>query len=147
MAVSRQSLRVVPESFGSLLRRKRRTDGLTQTQLANQFGVQQQTIAAWEQDNRPKTSYIGKLARYLGMVEKELVLLIDTQSALSLAQPEASEEASESADLMMRQLAKSYMEADQKGRLSPEAAKTYGKLVDYFGRMALKDLDATVTDS
>ena len=135
MAVSGQSLRVVPpESFGSRLRRQRLADGLTQAQLGEQIGVRQQTIGAWEHDERPQSGFFGKLARYIGMDEKDLVSLIDSQPTLPLGRTEGGEATEESADLIMRQLAKSFMEAERKGRLSPEAAAAYGKLFEYFGR-------------
>jgi transcriptional regulator with XRE-family HTH domain len=135
LAASTQSLRVVPpESLGSRLRHKRRTDGLTQAKLGEQFGVRQQTIAAWEHDERPQSGFFAKLARYLSMDEKDLVSLIDSQPALSLSDTEVGEAGKESTDLMMRRLAKSFMEAEKKGRLSSEVAVAYGKLFEYFGR-------------
>jgi transcriptional regulator with XRE-family HTH domain len=135
LAASTPPLRVVPpESFGSRLRRQRRVDGLTQAKLGEQFGVQQQTIAAWEHDERPKSSFFGRLARYLGMNEKDLVSLIDSYPTLSLGDAEVSEAGKGSADQMMHRLAKSFMEAEKKGRLSPDLVEAYGKLFDYFGR-------------
>jgi transcriptional regulator with XRE-family HTH domain len=137
--LAEQALRLVPESFGSKLRAQRRAEGLTQTQLADKFGVRQQTIAAWEQDQRPLSSHFGQLAQYLGMNQKSLVSLIDSQPTLPHGQAGVTGDTKESADFMMRQLATSFNEAQKKGQLSPEAAKAYGKLFDYFGDLATQD--------
>ena len=133
MAVSRQPLWLVPsESFGSLLKRQRRMGGLTQKQLGERFGVQQQTIAAWEHDKRPESRHFGELAKYLEMNEKDLVTLIDSQPTIPIDLARAAETAKQPAAVMMQLLAKSFVESDRKGKLSPEAAETYGKFADYF---------------
>lgn len=133
VSVPRQSLRVVPpESFSTLLKRQRQLDHLTQKQLANRFGVKQQTIAAWEQGNRPDSSHFAELARYLSMVEKDLVALIDSQPKLPIHLAKLGANAKESAYLIMQQLASSFMESDRKGTLTPEVAEAYSKFADYF---------------
>jgi transcriptional regulator with XRE-family HTH domain len=77
---SRQSPQVVPpESLGSLLRRKRVADDLTQAELGQRFGVRQQTIGAWERGERPQSRFIGSLAEYIGLEKQGLLSLIDGQ--------------------------------------------------------------------
>jgi transcriptional regulator with XRE-family HTH domain len=80
VAGSRQSLRLVPlESFGSLLRRRRRADNLTQAELAARLGVRQQTIGAWERGERPQKRFFNALANYLGVGEQEVVRRLDSE--------------------------------------------------------------------
>jgi transcriptional regulator with XRE-family HTH domain len=88
MAGSRQSPQVVPpESFGSVLRRKRVSDDLTQAELGQQFGVRQQTIGAWEHGERPQSRFIGSLAEYVGLEKQDLVSLIDSHLELPAEAP------------------------------------------------------------
>lgn len=146
MAGSRQSLRVVPlESFGSLLQRRRHRDDLTQAELGKELGVSQQTIGAWEHGDRPQNRFLDVLAEYLGMDKQKLVLLIDSHLSIPSSQDqadtgveestgEASEESLDGDDAMMRQLAKSFMEAQRRGPLSPQGAEAYDTLFKYFGR-------------
>lgn len=165
MTGSRQSLRVVPdESFGSLLRRRRRTDDLTQAQLGKMLDVTQQTIGAWERGERPQSGKLDAIAQYLRMDKERLVSLIDGQlpwpsgqahvseAAEGLADGEVSEEppdseaseepadskaadeAADSNDAMMRRLANSFMTAEKKGPLSSQRAEAYLALFEYFGR-------------
>jgi transcriptional regulator with XRE-family HTH domain len=137
LAGSRQSPRVVPlESFGSLLQRRRHTDDLTQAQLGKKLGVSQQTIGAWERGERPQSRFLGSLARYLGMSTDKLSLLIDRQphDDKVVSEPyDPAEELADSDDAMMRQLARSFMEAQSKG-LSTQGAEAYNVLFKYFSR-------------
>jgi len=146
LAGSRQSLRVVPiESFGSLLQRRRRTDDLTQAELGKKLGVSQQTIGAWERGDRPQNRFLDVLEKYLSVDKQELVLLIDGRSSppgspalvdegVEELTDEAAEESTNSDDVMMRQLARSFMEAQRRGPLSPQDAEAYDTLFKYFGR-------------
>lgn len=112
-------------------------DCLTQAQLGERFGVRQQTIGAWEHGERPQSRFFGVLANYIGLEERELVSLIDSQSELPIGGAEvgeAQDELADNNDLVMRQLAQSYMEAQRRGSLSPQAAEAYSKLFEYFGR-------------
>ena len=122
MAGSRQSLRVVPpESFGSRLRRQRLADDLTQAELGKRFGVRQQTIGAWERGERPQRRFLGQLAEYLGLAERELVWLLDRQSEWR----EADEPADTDSAAMLRLLRRPVQE--QGGRsLPPELEKLLG---------------------
>ena len=131
MAASQRSLRLVPsDSFGSLLRRQRRTDRLTQAALGARFGVTQQTIGAWEHGERPQSRFFGELADYLKMDVEELVQLIDRRAAHEAA----TEESADARAFMMDQLALSFMEAQQSRSLSPQAADAYRELFEYYGR-------------
>jgi transcriptional regulator with XRE-family HTH domain len=138
LAGSRQSPRVVPlDSLGSLLQRRRHTGNLTQAQLGKRLGVSQQTIGAWERGERPQSRFLNDLAGYLGMDKDKLVLLIDRQSHEDSAASESDEaidELDDSDDAMMRQLARSFMEAQSKGLLSSQGAEAYTALFKYFGR-------------
>ena len=99
MAGSRQSLRVVPdESFGSLLRRRRRTDDLTQKELGNKLGVSQQTIGAWERGERPQSGKLEVIAKYLRMDKQRLASLIDYQAGRPSGMADVSEAAQAPAD-------------------------------------------------
>lgn len=137
MTGSRQSPRVVPlESFGSLLQRRRHTDDLTQAQLGKKLGVSQQTIGAWERGERPQSRFLGALARYLGMSTDKLALVIDRQPHEDrvAAEPyDAAEELADGDDAMMRELARSFMEAQSRG-LSSQGAEAYNVLFKYFSR-------------
>jgi transcriptional regulator with XRE-family HTH domain len=146
LAGSRQSLRVVPlEPFGSLLRRRRHNDDLTQAELGKKLGVSQQTIGAWEHGDRPQNRFLDVLAEYLSMDKQKLVLLIGDQMSMMSSQDqadtgvnestgEATEESADSDDAMMRELAKSFIGAQRRGPLSPQDAEAYGTLFKYFGR-------------
>jgi transcriptional regulator with XRE-family HTH domain len=132
VAVSRQPLRLVPsDSFGSLLRRQRRTDRLTQAALGARFGVTQQTIGAWEHDERPRSRFFSELAGYLGMDLEELVELIDRRDEIHET---PAEESADTHARMMEQLALSFMEAQQSGSLSPQVADAYRELFTYYSR-------------
>lgn len=154
MVGSRQSLRAVPnESFGSRLRHRRRAEDLTQAQLGKRLGVSQQTIGAWERGERPQSGKLDVIAQYLRMDKQRLVSLIDDQplqggqvhvseaaeeptseTAEEPADIGATEEATDSNDVIMRQLANRFMEAEQRGPLSPQRAEAYRTLFEYFGR-------------
>jgi transcriptional regulator with XRE-family HTH domain len=128
---------VVPlESFGSLLQRRRHTDDLTQAQLGKKLGVSQQTIGAWERGERPQSRFLGALGRYLGMSTDKLALLIDRQpdEDKAAAEPDdTADELADSDDAIMRQLARSFMDAQSKG-LSSQGAEAYNVLFKYFSR-------------
>ena len=71
------------ESFGDRLHRLRTARRLTQVQIANELGVSEQSISAWEHDNaRPKAVRINALADLLE-VEKTELLGIDEANSLS----------------------------------------------------------------
>lgn len=149
MTGSRQSLRVVPppppESLGSLLQRRRHADDLTQTELGRKLGVSQQTVGAWEHGDRPRNGSLDVLAKYLDMDKQELLSLIDGGLSMRSGQAQVDEPVAESTDevaeeptdsdhAMMRELAKSFIEAHRSGALSPQDAGAYDTLFKYFGR-------------
>ena len=71
------------ESFGDRLHRLRTARRLTQVQIANELGVSEQSISAWEQDKaRPKAVRINALAVLLEVEMTEL-LGIDEANSLS----------------------------------------------------------------
>lgn len=140
MAGSRQSLRIVPpESFASRLRRQRRTDDLTQAELAERFGVRQQTIGAWERGERPQSRFLGELAGYLGLEgASELMSLIDSQPELPVDQDATAAPADDTDAATMRLLARSFVEDQRCGSLPPsQAADIYRNLTEYFRARAL----------
>jgi hypothetical protein len=78
------------------------------------------------------------------MDKQELVSLIDGQLSLSSSKAQLDERAEKltgeaaknSADgdhTMMRELARSFMEAHRRGPLSPQDAEAYDRLFKYFG--------------
>lgn len=91
MASFRQSLRVVPdESFGSKLRARRFAEGLSQAELAAQFGVRQQTLGAWERGERPQARFLPALAEYVGLPDEHaLRALLDAEGVGMRENPEA----------------------------------------------------------
>ena len=107
-------------------------DHLTQEQLAARFGVKQQTIAAWEQGNRPDSCHFAGLARYLRIAEADLVVLIDSQPKLPINPAKLGANAKESAYLIMQQLATSFAESERNGTLTPEKVAAYHKFPDFF---------------
>lgn len=68
---SSRPLRVVNRevsAFGSALRDRRQTDGMTQAELADRFDVRQQTIGAWERGSlKPQRRFFPELAQYLDL--------------------------------------------------------------------------------
>jgi transcriptional regulator with XRE-family HTH domain len=134
---SRQSPRVIPlESFGSLLKRRRRNDDLTQAQLGKKLGVSQQTIGAWERGERPQGRFLDALSGYLGMGKDKLALLIDRQlpeDEMVNESDEAAEALTDSDDAMMRQLTRSFMEAQSRG-MSSQEAEAFNTQFKYYGR-------------
>jgi transcriptional regulator with XRE-family HTH domain len=133
---SRQSLRAVPpESFGSRLRRKRRTDDLTQAELGERFGVRQQTIGAWERGERPQNRFLGELADYLGFEgEQELVALLDNEAELPQDVFGAAGDKLPATDgETVRMIAWRFVRDQEEGSLSPaQAADIYRSLLEYF---------------
>jgi transcriptional regulator with XRE-family HTH domain len=70
--------------FASRLRSTRRSRGLTQKDLAEQFDVAQQTVAAWERGGRPDPSLFAKVTRFLQLRnEDELVRLLEVDESRS----------------------------------------------------------------
>lgn len=133
MAAPRRSLWAVPHvPLSTLLRHQRQLEHLTQKQLAARFGVKQQTIAAWEQGNRPDSCHFAELASYLSMAEEDLVVLIESQPKLPIHAAKLGANAKESAYLIMQQLASSFVESDRKGTLTPEKVAAYTKFADFF---------------
>lgn len=133
---------VPSESLGSRLHRQRLADDLTQGQLAERFGVRQQTIGAWERGERPQSRFHGELANYLGLRnEHELMALIDSQLDLPTDQDAAdlaSEEAADADAATMRLLARSFVQDQLKGSLPPaQAADIYRNLTEYFRSRAI----------
>jgi transcriptional regulator with XRE-family HTH domain len=137
-----------PESFGSLLQRRRHTDDLTQTQLGLELGVSQQTIGAWERGDRPRNRSLDALAKYLGMDKQKLVSLIDGRPSSPSDEVRVDETAEESINetpgepadgdhAMMRDLARSFIEAHRSGPVSPQDATAYDTLFKYFSRNRL----------
>lgn len=62
------------ESLGARLHRLRLDRGLTQSVIANQLGVSEPSISAWEQDRaRPKAGRLDALAALLGVSTSELL--------------------------------------------------------------------------
>jgi transcriptional regulator with XRE-family HTH domain len=134
---SRQSLRAVPaESFGSRLRRQRRIDDLTQSELGERFGVRQQTIGAWERGERPQSRFLGELASYLGFEGgQELVSLIESQAGMPVTLEALSADADRTPTTdgdTMRLLAWSFVQDRQAGSLPPEQADIYREFIEYF---------------
>jgi transcriptional regulator with XRE-family HTH domain len=63
-----------PETFGMRIRRIRKDNGLTQTQLATQLGVSMPAVCAWEKGHsRPRDTRMQALADILGTSISELV--------------------------------------------------------------------------
>jgi transcriptional regulator with XRE-family HTH domain len=138
LAGSRHSLRVVPpESFASRLRRQRSASDLTQAQLAERFGVRQQTIGAWERGERPQSRFLADLAGYIGMDgERELLALLESQPQNPVGHDENSPTAIDADDddaATMRLLARRFA-LDQESRpVRPEqAVEVYKGLIGYF---------------
>ena len=62
------------EKYGESLKFHRETSGLTQTELANQTGVSQESISRWEKGLvLPNIDYCVKLADFYGITLDELV--------------------------------------------------------------------------
>lgn len=62
------------ESFGTRLRRLRRTRRLSQTQLASALRISVPAVSAWEKDRaRPRHTRIEALGRILGVSNAELL--------------------------------------------------------------------------
>lgn len=146
MSGARQSLRVVPsESFGSRLRAQRLADDFTQAELGERFGVKQQTIGAWEHDERPQSRFFGPLAEYLGLEEQELARLIDGEPDQTIDQEPATgavpDKPADTDGAAMRQLAWSFV-LDQRSRpLPPEqAAEVYKDITAFFKSRAIEKL-------
>lgn len=79
--------------IGHLIRDKRMSEGLDQSQLASRFGVSQTTISNWETHTRqPPEEVYGPLAEWLGMSRADLILAIH-QAEPAVTDPVASLEA------------------------------------------------------
>ena len=135
MAGSRQSLHVVPPDYlGARLKSKRREDDLTQGDLAERFGVAQQTVGAWERGERPQNRFFGPLASYLGLSdERELMSLLESQADPAAGQSAVGIDGPSATDgEAMRQLAWQFVQDQQRGHLSAAEAGVYQSLIAYF---------------
>jgi transcriptional regulator with XRE-family HTH domain len=130
-------LRAVPDkTVGSMLRARRFEDGLTQAALAKEFGVRQQTIAAWERGERPQTRYHAALADFLGLPdESSLIDLLNREAVLASTGLTA---ATENVDPMVA-LARSFAERLRLGTLTPDEAAIYRDFIAYFARERTTD--------
>jgi transcriptional regulator with XRE-family HTH domain len=59
--------------FGQLLRESRFKAGMTQSDLAQQLGVQQQAVNRWENDrDRPRPEHVKVIAKIFGLSAQEV---------------------------------------------------------------------------
>ena len=64
--------------IGKVIFELRKTQGLSQTQLANEIGVSQRAISLWEEGkNEPKATYIYRLAVFFDVSADYLLGLED----------------------------------------------------------------------
>jgi len=140
MTEVRQPLRVVADkTVGSMLRAKRFAERMTQAEVAEQIGVRQQTIGAWERGERPQSRYYAALTSYLALPnERSLIALLDNEAqsgaAVTRAAPSQHEPSPPDFD-PMAVLARSYAERIQDGTpLSTDEIALYRDFIAYFSK-------------
>jgi transcriptional regulator with XRE-family HTH domain len=66
---------VIPRNLGQMILEKRRSEGLTQTELAVLWHVRPATVGAWESGKTPQPRFFKMVAAYLGITDKQVETL------------------------------------------------------------------------
>lgn len=132
-----QSVAAPPVYLSQLIRTKRRAAGLSQTKLANEIGVTQQTIATWEAGGRPDSRYFPAIKDFLSIeLDEEVVSILDAYNERNKLSAIEVVPATELFDLTPRQvlnmLAQAFVTSSRKGTLTPDQTDVFKSLIDYY---------------